>query len=89
MLPLPVAAPMSGAVVVLGAVALLTVETNQMHHWSSSPGGVASTRSPAVATGGPVCLPRPPGCDPLNVEPTGMSSGSDFDNVLDYRVRKD
>lgn len=72
------------------AITLLIVETEQMHRWPGAPGKVASTRSPGGATGGLVCRqPCLPRCDPLKVEPTGMSSGSDFYNLLDYRERKD
>lgn len=88
-LPLGVAVPMSGVVFVLGAIALI-VENKQMHHWPGAGGGVASTSSPGGATHGPVWLqPCPPRCDPLKVEPTVMSSGRDFDNLLDYRGRTD
>jgi hypothetical protein len=60
-LPLPVAAPISGVVFVLGAIALLIVETKQMHHWPGARGGVASTSSPDGATHGSVWLqPCPP-----------------------------
>lgn len=83
-LPLAVAAPMSDVVIMQEAITLLIVDTKQMHHWPGAPGGVASTSSPGGATQGPVCVqPWPPRCDPLKVEPTVMSSGSDFDNLLD------
>ena len=62
-LPLPVAEPMWGSVLVLGAIALLIAETKQMHHWPGARGGVASTSSARGATHGPVCMHLwPPRC---------------------------
>jgi hypothetical protein len=72
------------------AITLLIVETKRMHHSPGAPGEVASISSPGAATGGPVCLQRFRFLyDPLKVEPTGMSSGSDFDNISDYKGRTD
>jgi hypothetical protein len=88
-LPLPVAAPMSGVAIMQEAITLLIVDTKRMHPWPGARGRVASTSFPCGATRGLVCLPRPPGCDPLKVEPIGMWSGSDFDNLLDYKGRTD
>jgi hypothetical protein len=83
-LRLAVAAPMSGVVFMQRANTLLIVETKAMHHWPSALGRVASTSSPDGATpesGMPEALALR--CDPLKVQPTGISSGSDVDSLLD------